>query len=75
MQQYIVIKDLDQSSVLKKDDTNYNICISDNFLSNISTTSKKSVCYKVDEEYELNFGEKDFIIKELEIYKLDLVNY
>jgi hypothetical protein len=59
----------------KKDDTNYNICISDNFLSNISTTSKKSECYKVDEEYELNFGEKDFIIKELEIYKLDLVNY
>lgn len=59
----------------KKDDTNYNICISDNFLSNISTTSKKSVCYKIDEEYELNFGEKDFIIKELEIYKLDLVNY
>ena len=44
-------------------------------MSNISTTSKQSVCYKIDKEYELNFGEKDFIIKELEIYKLDLVNY
>jgi len=59
----------------KKDDTNYNICICDNFLSNTSNTAKNSISFKIDEEYELNFGEKDFIIKELEIYKLDLVNY
>ena len=59
----------------KKDDNNYNICVSDNFLTNVSTTSKNSISYKLDEEYELNFGEKDFIIKELEIYKLNLINY
>ena len=59
----------------KKDDSNYNICIVDNFLSNKSTTAKHSVNYKINEEYELNFGEKDFIVEELEIYKLILVNY
>jgi len=59
----------------KKDGTNYNICISDKFLSDVSTTSNNSDSYKIDEEYELNFGEKDFVIKELEIYKLELINY
>jgi len=59
----------------KKDDNNYNICIIDNFLTNISTTSKNSFNYKTNEEYELNFGEKEFIVEELEIYKLILVNY
>ena len=58
----------------KKDGTNYNICISDNFLSNVSTTSKNSDSYIIDEEYGLNFGEEDFVIKELEIYKLELIN-
>ena len=59
----------------KKDGTNYNICISDHFLCNASTTSNNSESYKIDGEYELNFGEKDFVIKELEIYKLELINY
>ena len=47
----------------------------DNFLSNKSTTAKHSANYKINEEYELNFGEKDFIVEELEIYKLILVSY
>lgn len=59
----------------KKDDNNYNICIVDNFLSNKSTTARYSCNYKIKEEYELNHGEKDFIVEQLEIYKLILVNY
>ena len=59
----------------QKDGTNYNICISDNFMSNVSTTSNISDSYIINEEYELNFGEKEFVIKELEIYKLELINY
>ena len=59
----------------KKDDSNYNICIVDNFLSNKSTTARYSCNYKIKEEYELNHGEKDFIVEQLEIYKLILVNY
>ena len=58
----------------KNGDNNYNICIGDNFLSNISTTSKNSVNYKMNEEYELNFGEREFFVNDLEIYKLILVN-
>ena len=59
----------------QNDFNSYNICICDNFLNNASSTSKKSVNYKINDEYELNFGEKDFIVKELEIYKLVLINY
>ena len=59
----------------KNDFNKYNICICDNFLNNVSTTSKKSFNYKISDEYELNFGEKNFIVKELEIYKLILINY
>ena len=37
-------------------------------------TTKKSYCYEMDEVYELNFGEKDFLVKELEIFKINTIS-
>lgn len=58
----------------KRDSSCYNIYIPDYFLSNKSMTTKKSYCYEMDEVYELNFGEKDFLVKELEIFKINTIS-
>ena len=55
-------------------DNNYNICINDKYLTNISTTSNKSYNYEINDECGLNFGENTYIVNVLEIYKLILVN-
>lgn len=55
----------------KPDSTAYSIFIPDNYLKNKSTTTKKCYCYKMDENFELNNGTKEFIVKELEVFRLD----
>ena len=47
------------------------IHIENNFLESSSHTDKKNVIYeKMEEDYELNRGEADFVVKELEIFKI-----
>jgi hypothetical protein len=55
----------------KPDSTAYSIFIPDNYLKNKSTTTKKCFCYKMEENFELNNGTKEFIVKELEVFRLD----
>ena len=47
------------------------IHIGDNFLTNYSHTEKKNNTYEsMEEDYELNNGEPQFLVKELEIFKI-----
>ena len=47
------------------------IHIGDNFLTNYSHTEKKNNTYEsLEEDYELNNGEPQFLVKELEIFKI-----
>ena len=55
----------------KPDSTAYSIFIPDNYLKNKSTTTKKCYCYKMEENFELNNGTKEFLVKELEVFRLD----
>ena len=55
----------------KPDSTAYSIFIPDNYLKNKSTTTKKCFCYKMEENFELNNGTKEFQVKELEVFRLD----
>ena len=49
------------------------IHIEDNFFEKYSRTDKKNTVYeKMDEDYELNKGEASFLIKELEIFKINV---
>ena len=49
------------------------IHIENNFLENNSHTDKRSFIYeKMEEDYELNKGEADFIVKELEIFRINV---
>ncbi len=55
----------------KPDSTAYSIFIPDNYLKNKSTTTKKCYCYKMEENFELNNGTKEFLVKELEVFRVD----
>ena len=48
----------------------HNIDIVDNFFSNDGGTAKKGDCYYTSEDYELNFGEECFRVKELEYFQI-----
>ena len=54
-----------------KSDGLYNICIPDKYFKNKSYTCKKGAPFNTTELFELNHGEKDFQVVELEIYKID----
>ena len=55
----------------KQDSISYSIFIPDNYLKNKSSTTKKSCCYKMEESFEINKGEKEFLVKELEVFRVD----
>ena len=55
----------------KPDSTAYSILIPDNYLKNKSSTTKKCFCYKMNENFELNNGKKEFLVKEMEVFRLD----
>ena len=54
-----------------KSDGLYNICIPDKYFKNKSYTCKKGMPFNTTELFELNHGEKEFQVVELEIYKID----
>ena len=55
----------------KPDSSAYSLFIPDNYLKNKSTTTKKSYCYKMEEDFELNNGKKEFFVKEMEVFRVD----
>ena len=55
----------------KPDSSAYSIFIPDKYLENKSTTTKNCYCYKMEENYELNNGKKDFWVKEMEVFRVD----
>ena len=54
-----------------KSDGLYNICISDKFLKNKSYTCKYGIPFNTTELFELNHGETEFQVIELEVYKIE----
>ena len=46
------------------------IRIYDNFFKKGGTTFEKQVSYQTEYDYELNNGEKTFIVKDLEVYSI-----
>ena len=54
-----------------KSDGLYNICIPDKFFKFKSSTCKKGLPFNTTEPIELNHGEKEFQVIELEIYRID----
>jgi hypothetical protein len=50
---------------------NFNIRIDNNFFSNVGYTTKKGDCYQTTEDYELNGGEEQFRVKELEYFQIN----
>ena len=54
-----------------KSDGLYNICIPDKFFKFRSSTCKKGLPFNTTEPFELNHGEKEFQVIELEIYRID----
>ena len=54
-----------------KSDGLYNICVPDKYFRNYSSTCKKGVPFNTTEPFELNHGEKEFQVMELEVYKID----
>ena len=54
-----------------KSDGLYNICIPDKFFKFKSSTCKKGLPFNTTEPFELNHGEKEFQVIELEIYRID----
>ena len=55
----------------KQDSIAYSIYIPDNYFNNKSTTTKQCFCYKMNTNFELNHGKKEFIVKEMEVFRLD----
>lgn len=55
----------------KPDSTAYNIFIPDKYLSHVSTTTKKSYCYQIEGNFSLNNGSKEFMVKEMEVFRID----
>ena len=55
----------------KQDSIAYSIYIPDNYFHNKSTTTKQCYCYKMKENFELNHGKKEFLVKEMEVFRLD----
>ncbi len=53
------------------DSSAYSIFIPDNYLKNKSTTTKVCYCYKIEENFELNNGKKEFFVKEMEVFRVD----
>lgn len=49
------------------------IRIYDHFFTNDSITCEKGLCFQTTEDYELNNGEKSFIVKDIEVYALEKV--
>ena len=49
----------------------YNIYIPNQFFKSKSLTSKNGFCFEFTEPFELNFGEKEFDVVELEVYKVN----
>ena len=49
----------------------YSLFIPDNYLYNKSTTTKKCYCYKMEGDFELNNGKKEFFVKEMEVFRVD----
>ena len=56
----------------KPDSSAYSIFIPNNYLKNKSTTTKKGYCYNMEENFELNNGKKEFFVKEMEVFKVDV---
>ena len=50
------------------------IRIYDMFFTKPSTTCKRGICYKTDEDFELNNGEPSFFVKDMEVYALECVD-
>ena len=50
------------------------IRIYDQFFSKGGTTCHKGLNYNTDEDYELNNGEQKYLIKDIEIYKIDTID-
>jgi hypothetical protein len=53
------------------DSSAYSIFIPDNYLKTKSTTTKVCYCYKMEENFELNNGKKEFFVKEMEVFRVD----
>ena len=49
------------------------IRIYDFFFTKNSTTCEKGLCFQTTEDYELNNGEKSFVVKDIEVYALEKV--
>ena len=54
-----------------KSDGLYNICIPDKYFKCTSYTCKKGIPFNTTEPFELNHGEKEFQVVELEIFRID----
>ena len=54
-----------------KSDGLYNICIPNKFLQVKSSSSKKGIPFNTTEPFELNHGEKEFQVVELEVFRVD----
>ncbi len=53
------------------DSNSYSIFIPDRYLKNKSSTTKQCFCYKMKENFEINNGKKEFLVKELEAFRVD----
>jgi len=54
-----------------KSDGLYNICIPNKYLEVKSSSCKKGIPFNTTEPFELNHGEKEFQVVELEVYRVD----
>ena len=54
-----------------KSDGLYNICIPDKYFRYKSSTTKKGTPFNTSEPFELNHGEKEFKVCELEVYRIE----
>ena len=50
------------------------IRIYDNFFSKISTTCQRRLNYKTNINYELNNGEQSYIVKDIEVYGIEIID-
>ena len=50
------------------------IRIFDNFFKKGGTTCLKSLNYKTNYDYELNNGERSFIVKDIEVYSIEVID-
>ena len=55
----------------KDNSSSYSIFVPDGYLNNKSTTTKNCFCYKMEENFEINNGKKEFLVKELEVFRVD----